>query len=102
MGESPFHFADTLYHRYLVNRKNDTFRDAIIAVELLQSSIRQCQDGVLQLSGIGKPWARCEEVGKAVSDVLKALEDLLCYGMAGWEDLIACHSRRELLYQTLA
>lgn len=101
MGESPFHFVDTLYHRYLINRSNDTYRDAIIATTDLQKSIQQCQDSVLQLSGIGKPWARCEEVSKCVSDVLKALEDVLCYGMAGLDDLVGCHSRRELLYQTL-
>lgn len=101
MGKSPFHFVDRLYHCYIVTRKNNTFRDAIITIALLQKSIRQCQDGILQLSGIGKLWTQCEEVGKCVSDVLKALEDVLCYGMAGLEDLIECHSRRELLYQTL-
>lgn len=100
-GESPFHFIDTLYHRYLVNRKNDTFRDAIIAIEPLQKLIRQCQDGVLQLSGVGKEWTRCEEVEKCVSDVLNALEDVLCCGMAGFEELVTCHSHSTLLYQTL-
>jgi hypothetical protein len=101
MGESPFHYIDTLYHLYLINQNNDTFRDATITVAHLQTSIRRYQDSVLQLTGVGKEWARCEKIGMCVSDVLKALEDILCHGMADMEDLVVCYARRELLYQSL-
>jgi hypothetical protein len=101
MGESPFHYVDALYHLYLINQNNDTFRDATITVARLQKSIRRYQDTVLQLTGVDKEWACCEEIGTCVSNVLKALEDVLCHGMGDLNDLIAIHSRGELLYQTL-
>jgi hypothetical protein len=101
MGESPFHYVDALYHLYLINQNNDTFSDATITVARLQKSIRRYQDTVLQLTGVDKEWARCEEIGTCVSNVLKALEDVLCHGMGDLNDLIAIHSRGELLYQTL-
>jgi hypothetical protein len=56
---------------------------------------------VLQLTGVDKEWAHREEIGTCVSNVLKALEDVLCHGMGDLNDLIAIHSHGELLYQTL-
>lgn len=101
MGESPFHFVDALYHRYLINHNNDTFRDAIIVVARLQTGIRQYHDGILQEKGVGNELARCEEIEVGISDILKALEDILCHGMGNFEDVVLCHSRKELMYQML-
>lgn len=101
MGESAFHYVEKLYQLYLINQNHDTFRDAIIVVSRLQKSIRRYQDGVLQHSGVGKEWTRCDEIATSVSNVVKALEDILCLGMANMEDLLVCYSKRQLLYQSL-
>ncbi|KAF9463102.1 hypothetical protein BDZ94DRAFT_1259612 [Collybia nuda] len=101
LGRSPFHFVDTIYNGYLLNQNLDTFRDAIITITQLQKSIRQCQGEILQLAGVGKQFERCKIIAKSVDDVLKALEDALCYGMTGIDDLVQSHSRQELLYLTL-
>lgn len=101
MGQSPFHYADALYQKYLVNHNNDTFRDATIIIARFQKWIRHYQDRVLQVNGVGKELARCEEIGESVSAVLNALEDMLCHGMACFDDIVKSHSRRELMYQSL-
>lgn len=66
----------------------------------LQKWIRRYHDEILQEKGVGNELARCEEIEVGISDVLKALEDILCHSMAGFEDVVGCHSRKELLYQT--
>lgn len=65
-----------------------------------QAGIRRCRAGVLQDKGVGEGLSRCEEIEADISNVLKALEDILCHGMMGFEEVEAAHSRGELMYQT--
>lgn len=100
-GESSFHFVDTLYHRYIISPNNNAFCDTITILTCLQKWIRKYHDSILQEKGVGDELACCEEIEVGISNVLKALEDILCHGMAGLEDIVKSHSCKELLYQML-
>jgi hypothetical protein len=96
---SPFDFIEDTYNSYLISQHLNTLRDPILEVRNIQDSVRRCQNGILQVAGIGEEWKQFAGVAKAIEDVIRGLEEILCLAMSDAHELKMLHARSELFFQ---
>ncbi|KDQ29894.1 hypothetical protein PLEOSDRAFT_1103908 [Pleurotus ostreatus PC15] len=94
-------YMEELHRRFLVAHKHNTYTDVIIKIETMESTIKRCQDALLQLSGIDNNFREAEVEGKKIKEALSCLEDVLCALMEGETEFFQMYKSKEFMYQSL-
>ncbi|KAF9495628.1 hypothetical protein BDN71DRAFT_1430848 [Pleurotus eryngii] len=92
-------FTEGLYQGYVVSCQKDKICDAIIELEGLQNATTHCLDGILQLAGVGKDLDKVQHLNRLIREALSWLEDIMCYIVGGYSEVIEMYTKRRLLYQ---
>jgi hypothetical protein len=92
-------YVDGIFRMYRTTRNNDSINEALAKLAGLQTSISNCEAEVLQLAGIGESLQHVTDIRRCVDEVVRWLEDLLCWALIGAEDLLTAHKQQSLLYQ---
>lgn len=95
------HYMEELHRCFVSRRRKHTFTDPMIEIEAMQSTIRHCEEALLQLSGVDKNFREAEAIGKAMKEVLSCLEDVLCSIMDGESEFFRMHKAGQFMYQSL-
>ncbi|KAG6899357.1 hypothetical protein C0993_010998 [Termitomyces sp. T159_Od127] len=101
VGDSPINYLESLYNNFVTSQSSEAIFDAIVGITKLEKWITTYQHEILQLAGAGVEWKRAEEVYKAVSVVLRSLEDLEMYTTLEGTDFSALHKAKEFAFQNL-
>lgn len=98
-------FADSIYAQFIATvageeGNTDILTDPIEVIEALHSRAHHIRSENLQLHGVGPAWERADKVCRFIREVIKVLEDILCYAMSDPAELIETHAKRSLMYQS--
>ncbi|KDQ25219.1 hypothetical protein PLEOSDRAFT_1106160 [Pleurotus ostreatus PC15] len=99
-GTVPAYMED-LYRQFTISHYKTIFTDPMLEVEALRSTMRHCENSLLQLSGVDQNLRMAEAAGRAIQEVIACLEDILCSVMVGKAELFEMYKKRELMYQSL-
>lgn len=78
----------------------DYLSDRIKAHEMLYTRADNIRSEVLQRYGVGKPWEEADNVCRRIRDVVRALEDVLCYALSDQSELVEKYEHGGLLFQS--
>lgn len=78
----------------------DYLTDRIDAHETLYTRADNIRSEVLQRYGVGKPWEETDKVCRCIRDVVRALEDVLCYALSDRSELVEKYEHGGLLFQS--
>lgn len=93
-------YIEQLYHAYVVSRRKEKFCDAELIFTGLQNTMRRCLGGILQLAGVGKELHEADTLDKAITEAISSLDDVLCYAMGGYSEVVEMHAKGLLMYQS--
>lgn len=93
-------YIEQLYHAYVVSRRKEKFCDAELGFRGLQNTMHRCLDSILQLAGVGKELHEAEALNKAITEAISSLDDVLCYAMGGYSEVVEMHAKGTLMYQS--
>ncbi|KAG6809153.1 hypothetical protein H0H92_001390 [Tricholoma furcatifolium] len=91
-----------LYIASIIERSTLELDAALAAVEKLRSQARRYADEILSLSGVGSDYAQVETLQRSLSEVAKALEEIIMFIMQDdIKELEARYTSNQLLFQKL-
>lgn len=93
-------FVEHIYNTYTILRDDNLIRDTILETTDVQNTLRDWEDEVLQLDGVGPALYGVQDMSRNVARVVNALEELLFLATAGYSDLVKAYEDRELLFCT--
>jgi hypothetical protein len=90
-------YVDGIFRMYRTTRNNDSINEALAKLAGLQTSISNCEAEVLQLAGVGESLQHVTDIRRCVDEVVRWLEDLLCWALIGAEDLLTAHKQQSVV-----
>ncbi len=99
-GESSREYAEDIYQHYELLGRSDVIGDALVELTALRKASQRCEAGLLQLAGVGDEYLEAERVGKAIQGTMASMEDLMCYALGGYSDVIDAYRRKALMFQS--
>lgn len=97
-GNTPA-FTESLYQNYVVSHRKDKICDASLELEGLVNATTHCLGGILQLAGVGEHLHKVQRLDWSIREGLSWLEDIMCYIMGGYSEVVEMYTKRRLLYQ---
>jgi hypothetical protein len=101
VNQSPTAYAERICVSYLADRDKDAIHEETIHLAKLQRNVYNCQDKVLQLSGIGDEHSRVDTIRKAICTTISWVEEIFCYAIVDWTEVQRIHSERGFAYQSI-
>ena len=99
MNKNPKAYAEKICVGFLADRDKDVIHEETIRLGRLQKRIYKCQDKVLQLSGIGEEYSRVEDIKKAICTTIGWVEEIFCYAIVDWAEVLRIHSEGSFAFQ---
>lgn len=94
-------FVEMLMSAFFTSHDKDILRDGVLGVSRHQKSIQRYEDEILQLVGVNSDWKWAHQLSSEVTEVVNWIEEALCLAMVDPEELIALHTTKRLMYQSL-
>ncbi|KAF9491421.1 hypothetical protein BDN71DRAFT_1433998 [Pleurotus eryngii] len=92
-------FMEGLYQGYVVSCWKDKICDAIIKLEGLWKATTHCLNGILQLAGVEKDLDKVQHLDRLIREALSWLEDIMCYVVGRYSEVMKVYMKQRLLYQ---
>lgn len=92
-------FVNNVCLKYLEDRDKDCIYEHVTKIGKLQKSIYRYQNEVYMLEGAGPGCDRASQVVKDVCNLLKWIEEILCYAMVDFQEVRDCHVGKKFMYQ---
>ena len=95
----PIAYLESICTRYLADHDKDAIQEQTILLAKLQKSIYKCHSKILQLSGVGEELSRVENIKKDIWKTVSWVEEVFCYAIVDWTEVLRLYNERGLLYQ---
>ncbi|KAG6807213.1 hypothetical protein H0H92_008398, partial [Tricholoma furcatifolium] len=94
-------FIQKLYDQFLLDCSPSPLDDALAVASKLQKSIYQYSEEILNLSGMEKDWVAADAMCTQVCNMVRGLQEVIVDAIVDVDDLKQCHTRKELIFQSL-
>ena len=98
---NPTAYAEKICVSYLSDHDKDVINEEMIRLAKLQKNIYNCQEKVLQFSGIGDKHSRVDSIRKVICTTISWVEEIFCYAIVDWAEVQRIHSERAFAYQCI-
>jgi hypothetical protein len=101
VNQNPTAYVEKICVSYLADHDKDVIHEETIRLAKLQKNIYNCQEKVLQLSGIGDEYSRVDSIRKVICTTISWVEEIFCYAIIDWAEVQRIHSERAFAYQSI-
>ena len=100
VNQNPTAYAERICVTYLADRDKNIIHEETVRLAKLQKNIYNCQEKVLQLSGIGDEHSRVDSIRKVICTTISWVEEIFCSAIVDWAEVQRNHSDRTFAYQS--
>jgi hypothetical protein len=98
VNQNPIAYAERICVTYLADRDKEAIHEETIHLAKLQKNIYNCQEKVLQLSGIGDEHSRVDSIRKVICTTISWVEEIFCSAIVDWAEVQRVHTERAFAY----
>jgi hypothetical protein len=101
VDNDPPKFVEDLLTAYFKSCDEDTLsvHDGVLRVQWYQKCIQRYKDQILQLGGVGPEWKEVSQLLNQLTEVMRWIEEVLCFAMVDQEGLVASYQGQMLMYR---
>ena len=96
---SPRSYVESIYTKYMASVDENLINTAITTAGKFRDCLHDCENGVLQLAGVGNELTEVHSALRDVNMIIGWLEELYCYVMSDVAELVDMHASQKLMYQ---
>jgi hypothetical protein len=102
IGTSVQEYMSGVYSKSFKQSSAAPITTALTLIETLCGDASRLQNCILQKDGVGRAWKEAEGIWKRLRETQLMLEDLACYALLGFDEVIAAHDKGLLAYQNMS
>jgi hypothetical protein len=102
IGGSVEEYLSGVYSKSSEQTSSAPITTALTRIEVLCDEASRLQNCILQKDGIGRAWKDAEGTCKQLRETRCMLEDLACYALLGFDEVISAHDKGILAYQNIS
>lgn len=89
---NPTVYVERICVSYLADRDKEAIHEETIHLAKLQKKIYNCQEKVLQLSGIGDEHSRVDSIRRVICTTISWVEEIFFYAIIDWAEVQRIHT----------
>lgn len=101
VGHSQQDYVDKMAIAFLKDQDEHRICQDVERLSAMQTSIYRFQNEIYALAGAGAACKRASQVVEEISEVLKWVEELLCYAMCDAKDFRDYYQGQKFMYQQI-